>query len=197
MGDLPSQRVRAFVRPFAATGIDYACPLQVSESHRRGRVHVTKGYVAVFTFFSTKSVHLELVSDLTTEASLAALSRFTARHGLPSDIFSDNGTNFVGAATELQEVFELLSREEKTIATQLAKQRIGAAVKSMKRHLSIVTEGRMLTFEEYNTLLANIKAVLNPRPLTPITNDLLDFRVLTPSHFLIVTRSYSLFNVIF
>lgn len=201
MGDLPPERVRAFTRPFTTTGVDYAGPLQVRESHRRGRVHVSKGYVAVFTCFSTKAIHLELVSDLTTESFLAALSRFTARRGLCSHMFSDNGTNFVGAARELREVFELLSKEETTIATVLARQRITwnfipprsphfgglweAAVKSMKRHLSTVTEGKMLTFEEYSTLLTNIEAVLNSRPLTPITNDPNDFSVLTPSHFLI------------
>lgn len=113
-----------FTRPFAVSGIDYAGPLQVRESRRRGRVHVSKGYVAVFTCFHTKAVHLELVTELTTEAFLAALRRFTARRGICSQIFSDNATNFVGAARELREVYEFLKKEKTEIESNLGSQRI-------------------------------------------------------------------------
>uniref|UniRef100_A0A6V7JH80 Integrase catalytic domain-containing protein n=1 Tax=Bracon brevicornis TaxID=1563983 RepID=A0A6V7JH80_9HYME len=91
--------------------------------------------------------------------------------------------------------------KESTIATKLAENNITwsfipprpahfgglweAAVKSMKRHLAIVTQGKVLTFEEYNTLLTNVEAVLNCRPLTPLTNDPNDLSVLTPPYFLI------------
>lgn len=102
MGDLPKERVTMFSRPFTTTGVDYAGPYQIRESRRRGRIHVNKGYVAVFVCFSTKAVHLEMVTSLTTEAFLAALSRFTARRGLCTQLFSDNGTNFIGAARELK-----------------------------------------------------------------------------------------------
>ncbi|GFR14230.1 hypothetical protein TNCT_472181 [Trichonephila clavata] len=56
----------------------------------------------------TKAVHLELVSSLSAAAFLSALRRFVSRRGYPSDIYSDNGTNFVGASAYLKDLFKLL-----------------------------------------------------------------------------------------
>ncbi|XP_011858078.1 PREDICTED: uncharacterized protein LOC105555663 [Vollenhovia emeryi] len=201
MGDLPKERVTMVARPFTVTGVDYAGPFQMRESRRRGRIHVQKVYVAVFVCFNTKAVHLEMVTDLTTEAFLAALGRFTARRGTCAQLFSDNGTNLVGAARELRRVQEFLEKTEPEITSFLNTQRISwsfippraphfgglweAAVKIMKRHLYTITQGRILTFEEYYTLITSIEAMLNSRPLTPLTNDPSDLNVLTPAHFLI------------
>lgn len=69
-------------------------------------------------------MHLEIVTSLTTEAFLAALNRFTARRELCAQMFSDNGTNFVGAARELEEIYEFLMEQKTEIETQLAKQHI-------------------------------------------------------------------------
>lgn len=68
MDDLPEARVAGFTRPFTISGVDYAGPLKIRESKRRGRAHISKAYVALFVCFNTKAVHLELITDLTTEA---------------------------------------------------------------------------------------------------------------------------------
>lgn len=60
--------------------------------------------MTVFVCFVIKAVHLEVVSDLSTDDFIAALNRFEARRGLPVDIYSDCGTNFVGAAAQLKEL---------------------------------------------------------------------------------------------
>lgn len=122
MGDLPKERVTMYARPFVVTGVDYAGPIQIRESRRRSRVRVSKGYLAVFVCFSTKAVHIEIVTSITTEAFVAALTRFTARRGLYERLFSDNGTNFVGAARELREVQEFLAKSEPEISSCLATQ---------------------------------------------------------------------------
>ncbi len=70
-----------------------------------------KAYVCVFVALSVKAVHLELVSDLTTEAFLACLRCFVARRGKPSLIWSDHGSNFVGAARELKELVKFLEQQ--------------------------------------------------------------------------------------
>lgn len=93
MGDLSASRVEGFTRPFTTCGVDYAGPIQVRESRRRGRIHISKAYIAIFICFNTKAVHIELVTSLTTESFLAALHRFTGRRGICSHLFSDNGTN--------------------------------------------------------------------------------------------------------
>ena len=82
MEQLPVARVNP-TPPFSTTGIDYAGPFTLKCGHTRKPVLV-KSYIAVFVCFTTKAVHLELVSDLTTEAFLAALKRFVSRRGLPS-----------------------------------------------------------------------------------------------------------------
>lgn len=201
MGDLPSSRVTESTKPFDVVGIDYAGPLQVKESHRRGKIHIIKAYVAVFVCFKTKAVHLELVSMLTTEAFLAALMRFTARRGICREIHSDNATNFVGANQRLREIYEFIANSSDEIATDLARQQIKwcfipsrsphfgglweATIKTIKRNFYKTVQNSVLTFEESYTLLTGIEACLNSRPITPISTSPNDLLALTPSHFLI------------
>ncbi|XP_041972782.1 uncharacterized protein LOC121728634 isoform X5 [Aricia agestis] len=145
---------------------------------------------------AVKAVHLELVSDLTTEAYMAALNRFVARRGKPRSITSDNGTNFVGACNEIYKFIN-----SSNVASEMAQEGIEfiftpaysphfnslaeAAVKSTKKHLKRLLNQTHFTFEELATCLTHIEAVLNSRPLTPLSSDPKDFCVLTPAHFLI------------
>jgi len=64
--------------------------------------------LCVFHYKSYKS-HLEIVSELTTEAFIATLRRFIARRGYPRQIHSDNGTNFVGSLNYLKELHQFLA----------------------------------------------------------------------------------------
>ncbi|GFW05957.1 uncharacterized protein TNCV_4477511 [Trichonephila clavipes] len=71
---------------------------------------------------SSKAVHLEIVSDLTTDAFLATLKRFVARRGKCATISSDNAKNFVGANRELKRAvgnLKLTLEEFLTIITQI------------------------------------------------------------------------------
>ena len=107
MGNLPSVRSIP-ARPFSNVGIDYCGPFFIKEKKFRNRTRI-KVYVAVFVCLVVKAVHLEIVSDMTSDGFLAALKRFIARRGKPSNIYSVNGKNFIGAHNELRELYVLLN----------------------------------------------------------------------------------------
>ncbi|XP_038106475.1 uncharacterized protein LOC119766147 [Culex quinquefasciatus] len=109
MADLPPERVTPCT-PFARVGVDYCGPFQVAYPQRRARP--VKCFVAIFVCLVTKAVHLELAADLTTQAFLAALKRFTARRGKPKLVMCDNAKNFVGARRELSELAKLFLSQQ-------------------------------------------------------------------------------------
>lgn len=99
MGTLSEPRVN-FSKAFLHTGVDFAGPFRLRLSSGRG-TRCTKGYIAVFVCMAVKAIHLEVVSALTSDAFIAALLRFRSRRGTVSHMYSDNGTNFVGAFRKL------------------------------------------------------------------------------------------------
>jgi len=196
MADLPRSRVSES-RPFSCVGIDFAGPLFMTE-HKLRKARRYKIYVAVFVCFVVKAVHLEVVSDLTTDAFLAALKRFVARRGLPTDIYSDCGTNFVGAARQLHNLINDPINRTKLSAgapsclwhfNPPAAPHFGglweAAVRSAKSLLVRIMGEHTFTYEEFSTVLCRVEAILNSRPLTPASTDPAEIDCLTPGHFLI------------
>ncbi|XP_008189613.1 uncharacterized protein LOC103311697, partial [Acyrthosiphon pisum] len=191
MATLPSTSVRP-ARPFATTGVDFAGPLDVRSGIRR--VTSIKTWIAVFLCLATREIHLESVVGLTSNAFFAALRRFMARRGKCSKIYSDNATNFVGVQRELS---TYLRGVDESVAKEgidwhfnpPAAPHFGgiweSAVKSAKHHLTRVVKDARLTLEELGTLLFQIEACLNSRPLTPLNSHPLDLEPITPVHFLI------------
>ena len=209
LGQLPPARVEPnYV--FLHTGMDFAGPFLIKKGHTRRPVEI-KAHLAVFICFITRAVHLELVSDQTTQAFLAALDRFVDRRGLPLHLYSDNGPNYTGAKNQLAGFYNVLASSECQNAVQSyafnyqitwhnSPQRAPhfgglweAAVKSSKYHLKRIVGQQLLTFEELSTICCNVESFLNSRPLGPVTSHDLDgLCPLTPSHFLIgrAARAY-------
>ena len=201
MGELPTARVQPS-RPFLTTGVDYAGPVSLRLGTPRSKT-IIKGYIAIFVCFATKAIHIEVVTSLTTESFLAALRRFIARRGRPRHIHSDNGTNFIGAANELRSIYKMLhsSSEMTTIRDYLTSEGCDwhfipphaphfgglweAAVKSIKYHLRRTLGSHIATYEEISTLLTEIEACLNSRPLCALSDDPSNPTYLSPGHFLI------------
>ena len=100
---------------FLSTGIDFAGPFLVKfDGHRRSPK--TKAYVCLFICLASRFIHLELFEDLSINHFMAALRRFTNRRGLPSNIYTDNGSNLIGAHSELLQIQALLRSSKNTIS---------------------------------------------------------------------------------
>ncbi|XP_029172170.1 uncharacterized protein LOC114941360 [Nylanderia fulva] len=164
-------------------------------------IKTSKGYVAVFVCLVVKAIHLEVVSDLTTDAFLAAYRRFVARRGLCQVLYSDNGTTLKGSEAELHRFFSETSATGQAVAAAVASDGVEwryipprasnfggiweSNVKSMKRHLYKVIGDSKLTYEQFSTVLASIEASLISRPISAPSSDPNDVSALTPGHFLI------------
>lgn len=143
---------------------------------------------------------MELASDLTTNTFLAALRILVSRRGRVSDIFSDCGTNFIGANKEINTLMKQTAETEGVTwhFNPPAAPNFGglweAGVKSVKTHVFRVVGNQTLIYEEFLTLLTQIESVLNSRPLCPLSSDPTDFNVLTPGHFLTMEPMESQFD---
>jgi len=199
MGLLPTNRTTPSP-PFSNTELDFAGPFLTKRGYTR-KPTIIKAYTCIFMCFSTKAVHIELCLDLTTCEFMAALRRFCSRRGTPKNIYSDNGTNFVGANSEFKRIEEALKTAETAIHQYSASNSIQwhfipprtphmgglweAAVCGMKRIMRKILQSHLLKVDELSSILIEIEASLNSRPLIQMESTDSDSPALTPGHFLI------------
>ncbi|XP_062712285.1 uncharacterized protein LOC115269273 [Aedes albopictus] len=199
MGSLPVSRVMA-TRAFTHVGVDYAGPFKIHALCVR-EVKTSKDYLAVFVCMATKAVHLEAASDLSSRTFIAALKRFIGRRGYPNEIWSDNGTNFVGTDNWLQDLQRSFRNNSRAVDHFLTNQGIKwifnppsaphrggiweAAVKNAKKHILAVVGSEPITFEEFTTVLSQVEACLNSRPVCALSSNPDSYEALTPGHFLV------------
>ncbi|XP_055603757.1 uncharacterized protein LOC129751989 [Uranotaenia lowii] len=200
MADLPPERVNPdFV--FNKVGVDLCGPFYIKYPVRK--TAPIKCFIAIYVCLVTKAVHMEIVADLSTQSFLASFKRFTAIRSTPKLVMCDNAKNFVGADRELRELKKLFVDQQfqNTIITEAEVDGVDfkfipprspnfgglweAAVKSFKRHFRRTIGNNPLTYDELHTVVHQISAILNSRPLTPLSNDPDDYQALTPGHFLV------------
>ena len=199
MGDLPKERLSIGKTPFNNARVDYFGPYYVKKSKMtRTTKGVNKCYGVLFTCLTTRAMHIELAGDLSTDDFLLALWRFISCRGTVEIIRSDNGTNFVGANNEMKTCLKQLDQVKiksymcgkniKWIFNPPASPWMGAVweslVKSVQKTLKAIAKDRIFTEDCPYTFLCEVEAVLNSRPLTPISDHINDLEPLTPNHLL-------------
>ncbi|XP_046608812.1 uncharacterized protein LOC124299590 [Neodiprion virginianus] len=196
MGQLPASRVTPSLI-FEHTGVDYAGPVALKFFNDRGTRNY-KAWIAVLVCFSTSAIHLELVTDYSAQGFLKALRPFTSHRGICKTLSSDCGTNFQGAQVALERLLAGFTKESQHLQQLIANDgtrwkfnppgaphmsgKWEAAVKSVQQHLAKINSDKLLTYEDISTLLMQIEAVLNSRPLSALSEDPDDLVALTPGH---------------
>ena len=197
MAPLPKVRLRFTYRPFDQSAVDYAGPFITVQGRGRQR---QKRWLCLFTCLATRAIHLEMAWALDTESFLNCFTRFTSRRGVPSEVTSDNGSNFVGAVNELRDlVNQLDSQRIQQKATHMfnkvtwhfnppAAPHFGgvheAMIKSAKHAIYAVLGNSDIRDEELITAFVAAEGLLNSRLLTYQSSDPKDITPLTPNHFL-------------
>ena len=196
MADLPVDRLTP-APPFSFVGLDVFGPWLVSARRTRGGVTNSKRWDVLFTCLTTRAIHIELIESMDSSSFINALRRFLALRGPVVQLRSDCGTNFVGAHNELQ---ASLNEMHDTVQPYLASEgcdwifnaphsshvggvwerKIGVTCRILDAMLAEI-EPKRLSHEVLLTLMAEVTAIVNARPLVPVPTDPEAPEVLTPA----------------
>ncbi|XP_026156468.1 uncharacterized protein LOC113126589 [Mastacembelus armatus] len=194
MADLPVDRLTQ-APPFTHVGLDVFGPWNICIRRTRSGAVESKRWAIMFTCLGTRAVHIEVLDSLSASSFINALRRFTAIRG-PAKLFrSDRGTNFVGACKELQmntEAPELQSYLRNEGCTWKfnpphsshmggAWERMIGVARRILDAMLLKLHTPSLTHEVLITLMAEVVAIMNGRPLVPVSSDPDEPDVLSPS----------------
>ena len=176
MSPLPIERLKPSPA-FLNVGVDYFGPYSIKgEVQQRIR---GKGYGVIFTCLFSRAVHVDLANDYSTSGFLLVLRRFVSIRGYPQKMFSDNGTNLVGASNELKQAIQGLDWEEiRNYGVHKGLEWVfspgnapwyngatEALVKTVKRALNAVAGEHVFCYSELQTLLFEAAQLVNQRPI--------------------------------
>lgn len=198
MAPLPAERLTSFVRAFTNTGVDAFGPYECSAG--RGRSYL-KRWGILFTCLDTRAIHIEVADSQSADDFILCLRNFIGRRGVPAKIFSDNGRNFVGAAGELKRAWsekdeaavinEVSSKGIEWVFIPPASPHVGGCwerlVRSVKTALKSVLNAQHPKEKVLRSLLIEVEAVINSRPLTYVSLESDAEPSITPNCFLLGT----------
>ena len=209
MAPLPITKLEEKIKAFENTGMDFAGPFEVKVARRMARKKV---YILVITCLGTRAVHLETTSGMTTNDTIAAISRFCDIRGTPKTIVTDNQTSFHKADKDLHEWISSLDWKQIEEETGLGfkPQSYGitwlfnppysphfggvfeTVVKATKRALNATVKKADLTEDEFRTFVYSVMSRLNDRPIAMVGQESKDLSPLTPNCFLMSHLGYTL-----
>ena len=196
MAPLPANRLKLSLRSFTRTAVDFGGPFITKQGRGKPR---QKRYLCLFTCLASRAVHLEMAYGLDTDSFMRAFCRMSNRRGIPEEMISDNGTNFVGANEELRKLTRQMSESSKLKENFVSKgvkwtfnppnaPHFGGVfetmIKAAKRAILAILGNADISDEELLTAFTEAEYLLNSRPLTYQTADPEDDVPLTPNHFL-------------
>ena len=206
MADLPADRITADKPPFTFVGVDCFGPFLV----KRGR-SLVKRYGVIFTCLTIRAIHIEIIHSMDTDSFINALRRFIARRGHPNEIRCDNGKNFKVGEKELREAIQqwnqvkvnefLCQRNIHWIFNLPAASHMGGVwervIRSVKRVLNALLRSQTMDDEGLQTLMCELEAILNGRPLTKVSDDPYDLNALKPNHLFLLRSTASFLPGVF
>jgi hypothetical protein len=178
MADLPSARTTPSA-PFSHVGVDIFGPWTVETRRTRGGAANSKRWAVLFTCLAIRAVHIEVIEEMTTSSFINAFRRFVSLRGPVKEVRSDRGTNFVGAAAELK-VKWIFNPPHASHMGGSWERMIGLSRRILDSML-LDNRRKSLTHEVLCTFMAEVCAIINSRPITPVLHDPTDPSVLTPS----------------
>ena len=197
MADLPADRTEV-APPFTNVGFDVFGPWPVQTRKMRGGAANSKRWGLVFTCLSSRAVHIEVLESMDASSFICALRRFFALRGPASVLRCDRGTNFVGGKSEFdaalkemdQKKIERYAKEEgcEWVMNPPHASHFGGVwerqIGTIRRVLDAMFAqlgSTQLSHELLVTLMAEVTAIVNARPITPIPSDADDPRPLSPA----------------
>ncbi|XP_033733157.1 uncharacterized protein LOC117322392 [Pecten maximus] len=207
MADLPPDRLEPCA-PFTYVGVDVFGPWNITTRRTRGGVSQSKRWAVLFTCLVSRAAHIEVIEEMSSSSFINALRRFISIRGPVREFRSDNGTNFVGCTQDMG--FQTISVDEPKLANFLLEnstvwrfnpphashmggvwERMIGTARRILDSMLLDMKGRTLTHEILTTLMAEVTAIMNSRPITPVSTDPQDPSVLSPSALLTQKTSNS------
>ncbi|XP_063408738.1 uncharacterized protein LOC134692218 [Mytilus trossulus] len=206
MSDLPGDRLEPSP-PFTNVGVDTFGPWTIVSRKTRGGYANSKRWAILFTCLVTRAVHIELIEEMSSSAFINAVRRFAAIRGQVKIFRSDRGTNFIGAIDDLK--IDSINVEDGPFKNFLynsgttwifnpphsshmggAWERMIGIARRILDSMLINAAGRSLTHDVLNTFMAEVSAIINSRPLVPVSTDPENPLILTPAMLLTQKTDY-------
>lgn len=201
MAPLPDVRLNP-APAWSSISLDLFGPFEIKgEVNKRAR---GKAYGLILNCLFSRAVHIDLITDYSTDAFLQGFRRFMSLRGTPNDVYSDPGSQIQGANNVLKEMVKNLDEgkmKEFAIHEKLrwhftaadAQWQNGCSeslIRSCKKAISNAISTHVLTFSELLTVMYETANLICERPIGKTNLDISDGSYLCPND-LILGRATS------